>query len=212
MLEDVGHIHLIKKTVAKARSLTTFIYTNKFAGHDPQVHQQAGFGSCWDNLVHHLLLELFFDGSCCLNLWSLYDKRIELNTTLISKEWEDNKWSKEAVGKKFYNLVVTNEFWHNVLYAINSFEPLVEVLRRMGSGRPPMGYIYGELVNTKKEFAFRFENKEEHYLPMWHHIDFRIKLYMMKPLHLAAYYLNPSFYYQNRHDIENTENIQRCTF
>jgi len=130
----------------------------------------------------------------------------------ISKEWEDSKWSKEAVGKKFYNLVVSNEFWHNVLYAINSFEPLVEVLRRMGSGRPSMGYIYGELLNAKKEIAFRFENKEEHYLPVWHHIDFRINLYMMKPLHLAAYYLNPSFYYQNRHEIENTEIFRDALF
>ena len=81
------------------------------------------------DLVH---VGITYYTTCCLNLRSLYDKRIELKTMFISKEWEDSKWSKEAVGKKFYNLVVSNEFWHNVLYAINSFEPLVEVLRRIG--------------------------------------------------------------------------------
>ncbi|CAD6342359.1 unnamed protein product [Miscanthus lutarioriparius] len=171
MLEDIGHICLIKKTIAKARSLTAFIYAQT-------------------------------------NLLDMTRKF----TNQQDFEWEDSKWSKEAVGKKFYNLVVSNEFWHNVLYAINSFEPLVEVLRRMGSGRPSMGYIYGELMNAKKEIAFRFENKEEHYLPVWHHIDFRINLYMMKPLHLAAYYLNPWFYYQNRHEIENTEIFRDALF
>uniref|UniRef100_A0A0A8YT20 Uncharacterized protein n=1 Tax=Arundo donax TaxID=35708 RepID=A0A0A8YT20_ARUDO len=39
----------------------------------------------------------------------------------VSKEWEDSKWSKEAVGQKFYNLVVSSEFWDRVLYAINMF-------------------------------------------------------------------------------------------
>uniref|UniRef100_A0A0A8YK99 Uncharacterized protein n=1 Tax=Arundo donax TaxID=35708 RepID=A0A0A8YK99_ARUDO len=68
-----------------------------------------------------------------------------------------------------------------------------------------MGYIYGELLNVKREIAFRFENKEEHYLPICNHIDFRIDQYMKKPLHLAGYYLNPMFYYPNRNEIEMAE-------
>jgi hypothetical protein len=196
MLEDIGHICLIKKTVAKARSLTAFIYAQT-----DLLDMTRQFTNQHD-LVH---VGITYFTTCCLNLRSLYDKRIELKTMFVSKEWEDSKWSKEAVGKKFYNLVVSHEFWHNVLYAINSFEPLVEVLRMMGSGKPSMAYIYGELVNAKKEIAFRFGNKEEHYLPIWHYIDFRMDEYMKKPLHLAGYYLNPSFYYQNRNEIEKTE-------
>lgn len=80
----------------------------------------------------------------------------------------------------------------------------------MGSGRPFMGCVYGELVNAKREIAFRFDNKEKHYLPIWDHTDFRIDQYMKKPLHLAGYYINPLFYYSNRSEIE-TRNIQRCT-
>ncbi|XP_062205219.1 uncharacterized protein LOC133907228 [Phragmites australis] len=196
MLEDIGHIPLIKNTIAKARSLTAFIY-----GHTNLLDMMRQFTNQRD-LVH---VGITYYTTCCLNLKSLYDKRIEMKTMFISKEWEDSKWSKVPVGKKFYNLVVSSDFWDRVLYVINSFEPLVEVLRRMGSGRPSMGYIYGELANAKREIAFRFENKEEHYLPIWDHIDFRIDHYMKKPLHLAGYYLNPLFYYQNRNDIEKTE-------
>jgi hypothetical protein len=33
----------------------------------------------------------------------------------ISKEWEDIRWSKETMDKKFYNLVLlSNEFWDKV--------------------------------------------------------------------------------------------------
>ncbi|RLN19311.1 hypothetical protein C2845_PM02G17820 [Panicum miliaceum] len=86
-----------------------------------------------------------------------------------------------------------------------SFGPVVGILRRMANGRSYMGFIYGELENAKREIAFRFENKEEHYLPIWSHIDFRINYYLKKPLHLLGYYLNPLFYYRNINEIEKTE-------
>ncbi|KAL6642536.1 hypothetical protein ACP70R_020717 [Stipagrostis hirtigluma subsp. patula] len=196
MLEDIGHIPLIKNTITKARLLTTFIYSRT------RLLDMARHFTNQQDLVH---VGISYYTTCCLNLKSLYDKRIELKTMFISKEWEDCQWSKEAVGKKFYNLVVSNDFWHRVLYVINSFEPLVDVLRRMGSGIPFMGFIYGDLANAKREIALRFESKEEHYLPIWEHIDFRIDLYLKTPLHLAGYYLNPFFYYQNKDEIENTE-------
>lgn len=128
----------------------------------------------------------------------------------VSKEWEDSKWSNGSVGRKFYNLVVSNEFWHGVLYTINSFEPLVDVLRRIGSNSSSMGYIYGELTNAKMEIALRFENNEEHYSPIWDHIDFRLDAALRTPLHLAGYYRNPFFYYQNKDGIENAETFREA--
>lgn len=195
MLEDIGHIPSIKRTIAKARSLTAFLY-----GQSDLLDMMRRFTHQRD-LVR---AGITYYTTCCLNLRSLYDKKIELKTMFISKEWEDSKWSKKAVGKRFYNLVVSNVFWDRVMHVINSFEPVVEVLRKIARGRPHMGFIYGEFENAKREIAFRFENKEEHYLPIWKHIDFRINSYLKKPLHLAGYYLNPLFYYQNRNEIEKT--------
>lgn len=182
ILEDIGHIPLIKTTIAKARALTAFIY-----GETKLVDMMRKFTNQRD-LVR---VGITYYTTCCLNLKNLYDKRVELKTIFISREWEESQWSKEAVGRRF---------WDRVLYAINSFEPVVEILRRMCSG-----YIYGELANAKREIAFRLENKEELYLPIWNHIDFTIDRSMKEPLHLAGYYLNPLFYYQNRNEIERTE-------
>jgi hypothetical protein len=55
ILEDIGQIPLIKNTIMKAKSLTAFIYD--LVRHDPSVHQPTGFSSCWDHLLHYLLLE-----------------------------------------------------------------------------------------------------------------------------------------------------------
>ncbi|CAN6294012.1 unnamed protein product [Urochloa humidicola] len=196
MLEEIGHIPLIKQTIAKAKSLTAFIY-----GQTSLLDMMRHF----TNQQELVQVGISYYTTCCLNLKSLYDQRIELKTMFISKEWEDSMWSKDPAGKRFYNLVVSNEFWDGVLYAINSFEPVVDVLRTMGCGRPFMGYIYGELANAKREIAFRFENKKEHYTPIWDHIDFRIDENMKTPLHLAGYYLNPLLYYENRYEIERNE-------
>jgi len=193
---DIGCTPLIRKTIAKARLLAAFIY-----GRTHLLDMVRQFTSQWD-LVHVGITEYI---TCLLNLKSLYDKRIELKALFISKEWENSKWVNGAVGKKFYKLVVSNEFWHGVLYTINSFEPLVDVLRKMAGGRLSMGYIYGEIANTKREIAMRFENKEEQYLPIWKEIDFRLHDSLMTPLHLASYYLNPFFYYQNKDEIKKVE-------
>jgi hypothetical protein len=194
MLEDIDNICLIRKTIAKARFLTAFIY-----GQTHLLAMTRQFTSQWD-LVH---VGISYYTTCFLKLKSIYDKRIELKGMFISKEWEDSKWSNGAAGKKFYNLVVSNEFWHGVLYTINYFEPLVDVLRKMGGGRPSLGYIYGELAKAKREIALRFENKEEHYLPIWDCIDFRLNYALKTPLHLAGFYLNPFFYYQSKDEIED---------
>ncbi|CAL4932689.1 unnamed protein product [Urochloa decumbens] len=192
ILEDIGHIPLIKKTITKARSLTAFIYG--------QTHllDMARQYTDQQDLVH---VGITYYTTCCLNLRSLYDKRVELMNMFVSKEWEDSKLSKGAVGKKFYNLVVSNEFWDGVLYVINCFEPLVDVLRRMGSGIASMACIYGDLKNAKKEIALRCENKEEHYLPVWEYIDFRSDLDLKTPLHLAGY---PFFYYPNKDETDKS--------
>lgn len=196
MLEDIGQIPLIKNTIKKARSLTAFIYGQR------QLLDMTRRYTNQQDLVH---VGVSYYTTCCLNLRSLYDSRIELKTIFVSKEWEDNKLSKAAVGKKFYNLVVSNEFWDRVLYVINCFEPLVDVLRRMGSDIPSMGCIYGDLTNAKKEIALRCESKEERYLPIWEHIDFRSDIDLKTPLHLAAYYLNPFYYYPNKDEIDKSK-------
>lgn len=194
MLEDIENITFIKNIIEDARLVTAFIYG--CAHLLDMMHKFTNQRDIVQTGITHSITSY-------LNLKSLYDKRIELKTTFVSRDWEDSKWSKEAVGEKFYNLVVNKMFWHRVLYAINSLEPIVDVLRRSDSGVLSMASIYGDLANAKKEIALRFLNMEKHYLPIWNIIDRRCNASLKTPLHLAGYYLNPFFYFHNKNEIEN---------
>ena len=52
-------------------------------------------------------------------------------------------------------------FWKGVDAAVNFFEPLANVLRRMDSDVPAMGFLYGCLLDAKKDISKRFDNDEQ---------------------------------------------------
>jgi hypothetical protein len=48
-------------------------------------------------------------------------------------------------------IVRSDNFWNGLDEAINIFEPLVEVLRRVDGDVPAMGFLYGDLKKQKKK-------------------------------------------------------------
>ncbi|ONM09960.1 hAT transposon superfamily protein [Zea mays] len=86
--------------------------------------------------------------------------------------------------------------------AINFFQPLANVLRRMDSDVPAMGFFHGCMLEAKTEIVTRFDNNESKYRAAWDIIDKRWDNKSKTPLHLAGYYLNPYFYYPNKSSIE----------
>ncbi|AQK50449.1 hAT transposon superfamily protein [Zea mays] len=132
---------------------------------------------------------------------------IDLDKSDGSNE-EDNEHENDIVvlkstrGKKANKVVASEGFWKNVDMAINFFEPLANVLRRMDSDVPAMGFFHGCMLEAKKEIATRFDNNESKYKAAWDIIDKRWDNKLKTPLHLAGYYLNPYFYYPNKSSIE----------
>lgn len=86
--------------------------------------------------------------------------------------------------------------------AVNYFEALVNVLRHMDSDVPTMGFLYGCLLDAKKEIAMWFNDVESCYKYVLDIIDTRWDLKLKMPLHLAGYFLNPYYYYSNKNEIE----------
>ncbi|ONM27496.1 hAT transposon superfamily protein [Zea mays] len=87
--------------------------------------------------------------------------------------------------------------------AVNFFEPLANVLRRLDSDVPAMGFFHGLMLEAKKEISERFDNDESRYKVAWDIIDKRWDSKLKTPLHLAGYYLNPYFYYPKKSEIEH---------
>lgn len=110
---------------------------------------------------------------------------------------------QKAKGKKANKVVRSESFWKNVDMAVNFFEPLANVLRRMDIDVPAMGFFHGLMLEAKKEISERFDNDESIFRVVWDIIDKRWDSKLKTPLHLAGYYLNPYFYYPKRSEIEH---------
>ena len=114
---------------------------------------------------------------------------------------EELGYLKQAKGNKANKVIRSEAFWKNVDIAVNYFEPLANVLRRMDSDVPSMGFFHGLMLEAKKEISQRFDNDESRFKEVWDIIDRRWDNKLKTPLHLAGYYLNPYYYYPNKSEI-----------
>jgi hypothetical protein len=192
MLEDIGKLGPIEETIASARQVTVFLYA----------HTRV-----LDLMRKFLKRDLVRSGitrfaTAYLNLKSLQDNKKELTRLFRSDDLDALGYLKKAKGKQANKVVKSETFWKNVDNAINFFEPLANVLRRMDSDIPAMGFFHGLMLEAKKQISERFDNDESRFKAVWDIIDKRWDSKLKTPLHLAGYYLNPYFYYPKKAEIE----------
>ncbi|KAJ1276771.1 hypothetical protein BS78_05G240500 [Paspalum vaginatum] len=192
MLEDIGKIKQVDQTIVRARAFTAFIYSHtrvlalmrNFLGKDLVRAGVTRFATAY------------------LNLRSLLDNKKELVRMFRSDELIEMGYLNKDKGKNASKIVRFETFWKNVDAAVNFFEPLANVLRRMDSDVPAMGFLHGCLLDAKKDIAKRFDNDERSFKDVWDIIDKRWDAKLKTPLHLAGYYLNPYYYYPNKLEID----------
>jgi hypothetical protein len=192
MLEDIGKLQPVEETIASARQVTVFLYAHT---------------RLLDLMRKFLKKDLVRSGvtrfaTAYLNLKSLLDSRKELIKLFKSDEMEELGYLKQAKGKKANKVIMSETFWKNVDTAVNFFEPLANVLRRMDSDVPSMGFFHGLMLEAKNEISVRFDNDKSRFKEVWEIIDKRWDNKLKTPLHLAGYYLNPHYYYPNKSEIE----------
>lgn len=193
MLEDIGKLPKVAATISKAKCLTIFLYA----------HTRV-----LDLMRKYLSRDLVRSGvtrfaTAYLNLKSLLDNKKQLLRLFREDELNELGYLKSVKGKKAHKIVTSDGFWRGVEAAINYFEPLATVLRRMDSDVPSMGFFHGLMLEAKKEISERFDNDESRYKVAWDIIDKRWDSKLKTPLHLAGYYLNPYFYYPKKSEIEH---------
>ena len=59
-----------------------------------------------------------------------------------------------------------------------------------------MGYIYEGMDRAKEAIRAQYAGVQEKYAPIWEIIDRRWQNQLHRPIHAAAYFLNPAFRYR----------------
>jgi hypothetical protein len=193
MLEDLGKLELVEQTIYVEKHVTIFLYA----------HTRV-----LDLMRKFLQKDLVRSGitrfaTAYLNLKSLLDNKKELGRLFRSDELNELGYLKKGKGNKANKVVKSENFWKNVDMVVNLFEPLANVLRRMDSDVPSIGFFHGLMLEAKKEISERFDSNESRYKVAWDIIDKRWDSKLKTPLHLAGYYLNPYFYYPKKSEIEH---------
>jgi len=101
MLEDIGKLPLIKKTIQRKVSLFGFIYT-----HSNSLSLLRQFTNKRE-LVEHAITKF---ATSYLSLQRLHKEKGNLRKMFISDEWSKNKFSKEANEREDTNIVLMPSF------------------------------------------------------------------------------------------------------
>ncbi|XP_020174850.3 uncharacterized protein [Aegilops tauschii subsp. strangulata] len=192
MLEDIGKLKIVDSTITQARAVTVFLYAHtrvlslmrEFLGKDLVRSGITRFATAY------------------LNLKSMLDNKKELQKLFRSVQMDEMGYLKKVKVRDSNRSVRSEIFWTGVEHAVNFFEPLANLLRRMDSDVPAMGFIYGAFLDAKKEIVARFDNEEASIQEVLHIIDKRWDNKLKGPLHRAGYFLNPYYYYENKLEIE----------
>ncbi|WOL07425.1 hypothetical protein Cni_G16166 [Canna indica] len=205
MLEDIGKIPSIKKTIQRAIFLVGFIYS-----HSSTLSLLRHFTNKRE-LVRHAVTRF---ATSFLSLERLHREKTNIRRMFTSNEWTRNKLSKEVKGKQATKIVLMPSFWNHVVYTLKVMAPLVRVLRLAdGERKPEMGYIYEAMDKAKEAIMKSFNNNESKYNEVFVIIDNRWNCQLHRPLHAAGHFLNPEFYYANpllEFDLKVTNGLYEC--
>jgi len=198
MLEGIGKMKNFKGCIDQAKSLTIFIYS-----HHKTLSLMRKFTKKRD-IVRPSVTRF---ASSFLTLQSLYEKKEQLRAMSQCDEWDKflglSHIKKNSKGVLATATMTKPTFWSAVALCLRIFEPLVKVLRMVDSDiKPSMAFLYGDIIKAKDEIKAGFRNIDRPgnlnaYNNVIEIIEGKMKNRLDTPLHLAAYFLNPYYSYNN---------------
>ena len=200
ILEDIGKLPNIKRTLERAISLNDCIYNR----------------SGLLNMMRHFTgqRELLRPSktrfaTAFITLSRLHEQKNNLRKMFTSAEWSESRWAKEQKGKNVAKTVIMPSFWNTIIFCLKISSPLVRVVRLVdGEKKGPMGYIYEAMTRAKEIIVKSFLGNEKKYKEIFEIIDRRWEIQLHQPLHAAGYFLNPEVFY-DKPELEHDEAIMR---
>ncbi|GAV56877.1 LOW QUALITY PROTEIN: DUF659 domain-containing protein, partial [Cephalotus follicularis] len=180
MLEDIGKLNNNMRTLRRAITLNSYIYTR--SGVLNMTRQFTGQREL-------LSLAKTRFATAFLTLASIHS-RMNIRKMFTSKEWTKGKWAKEVLGKKVASIILMPCFWTSIMHCLKVASPLVYVLRLIDGKKRNMGFIYEAMDKAKEASKKALSGNEEKYKEVFTIIDQRLEVQLHRPSHAARYFLN----------------------
>ncbi|XP_011004402.1 PREDICTED: uncharacterized protein LOC105110897 [Populus euphratica] len=204
MLEKIAAVNDIRRVLDEATGLVRFVHNNAavlkmFRGFTGSERENLFKPSKLRSAIPFLILE------------SILSYKDELKEMFTSLEWKSCFWSKKVEGKKAAGLVKSSSFWKRAGMASKATTALIRVVDKISAdNKPSIGFIYETMDQIKEAIQYEFRDSKSGHIPLWELIDEIWDDFLHSPLHAAAYYLNPTFFYnRNFHlDTEVSSGLQ----
>ncbi|XP_058099344.1 uncharacterized protein LOC131243782 isoform X2 [Magnolia sinica] len=194
MLDDIGKLDMITNLLGHSQSITKFIYN-----HGVVLNMMRKYTGGKD-LLHPINTRFATNFIALQTMVSLKDR---LKAMVTSQEWMNCPYSKKPLGIKMADLICSPSYWSACSTIIRLTESLVRVLKMVDSDeRPAMGYLYAGIYRAKEAIKKELKTKKD-YMAYWNIIDGRWDRRLHGPLHAAAFFLNPRFFYSIQGDVHN---------
>ncbi|KAK3194394.1 hypothetical protein Dsin_025704 [Dipteronia sinensis] len=189
MLEDILNIKWVGECVDKAKKITRFIYNSTWLLSFMKKECTKG-----QELLRPATTKF---ATSFYTLHSLLDQRIGLKKLFQSNKWLSSRIAKSDEGKEIEKIILNVTFWRKLQYARKSLEPIAQVLQKIESDESrSVSFIYNDMCQTKLAIKAIHGDDVRKYQPFWTVIDSQWNSLFHHPLHVAAYFLNPSYRYR----------------
>ncbi|XP_059076459.1 uncharacterized protein LOC131043284 [Cryptomeria japonica] len=132
-----------------------------------------------------------------LNLQSILHALPNLKRMFVSERWLQSPYCRKPEAE-------------NVVKALS--EPLVRVLQMVDGDKSPIGYLYEAMGKAKEAIQHLYGSERTKYEPIWRIIDRRWNRQLHQHIHVAAYYLNPKFFYSRSFKIDQEVQLGLDTY
>ncbi|CAN1824896.1 hypothetical protein LINPERHAP1_LOCUS30946, partial [Linum perenne] len=190
LMEKKLSVH--KTTIAKGRKITNYI-----DGRAMLISMLKEFTKGGD-LIRPAVTRF---ATAYLTLGCLSEHKGDLMSMFSSETWRKSTFSTTREGKRIQGIALDSRFWTSVLTCLRAAMPLMKVLRLVDSDElPSMPFLYLELNQAMEKIKSNFSNIEKRYKPVLNIIEKRWNDQMSRPLHYAAYWLNPKVHFGENFD------------
>lgn len=190
MLEEIGKMNEVREVLAKAKKITQFLYNSAWMRN--LMRKKTGGRD-----IVQLTTTRF--ASTFLTLQNIEALKDQLQQIFTSDAWMQSTFSKQRAGLEVAEIIADRFFWSLCDQTLKVTKPLLSVFHLMDyEENPSVGYVYDAMEKAKKSIVVAFNHQESDYLPYLEVIDHIWKEELHSPLHAAAYYLNPSIFYNPR--------------
>lgn len=187
ILKDIAKMSNVESLTLLASTITVFIYNHKWT---------LAWLRKQDNWTEILRPGETRFATTFIALKSIFDHKSYLQAMITSQDFNSWSGSKTQKGKEVSEIVLSTTFWKECLVIIKVVGPLVRLLRLVDSDeRPVLGYVYEGMYRARKGIKNIFRGNKRLYKPYVDIIKPRWDVQMRRDIHVAAYWLNPAFQY-----------------